>query len=127
MRWLAGAVVVSLVICSSALAYDRQPITLTGLRPDGFGQSTTVAQVKLRGRFPGIETVICTGIVMPGDSVSSWVQGHTRYWDKLACGGYTYTTGKTTFALIFDATGRGATAWTIYRLRNVSVSALEAR
>lgn len=111
------------ILAATAAAFDRQPVTVNGLTPDNWGQSTTRAQTALEGRYPGITVVYCVGALIPGDSSSSWVHGLTRYWDKLVCAGYTATTGKTVFSLIYDA--KGAHSWIIYRLHNVSVTALQ--
>ena len=126
MYWKSaiGTVVLSAAILAPiGLAYDRTPVTITGLTPDLYGQSITKAQTQLKGRFPGISSDYCVGVLIPGDSNSSWVSGLTRYWDKLVCAGYTYTTGKTIFTLIFD--GKGPESWIIYRLRNMTISALQ--
>jgi hypothetical protein len=107
---------------ASASAYDRQPIKVYGLVADRWGQSTTMAQRKLMGRFSLVSSVWCTGAIIVGDEAdSSWTSGLTRYWDKLACGGY--ASGQQ-FALIFDPKGRSADAWVIYRLKGVTRDAL---
>ncbi len=73
-------------------------------------------------RFGRITGVWCTGAIMIGDGAeSSWTDGLTRYWDKLACGGY--ASGHL-FALIFDPKGRNGDAWVIYRLKGVTRAAL---
>ena len=113
------------ILAASASAFDRQPVSISGLVPDNFGQSTTRAGQQLEARYPGIRADYCMGVTMLGypAATSSFVVGLTRYWDKLACVGYTYSTGKTIFALVYDA--KGPHAWIIYRLRGVPVSALE--
>ncbi len=60
---------------------------------------------------------------MIGDAADSYfVQGMTRYWDKLVCAGTTASTGTAVFALIFDAKGRNS--WVIYRLKGATIHAL---
>jgi hypothetical protein len=120
---VGAATVVAAVLVATASAFDRQPVPVGGLTPDSWGQSTTKAQTALEGRYPGITVVYCAGALIAGDSSASWVHGLTRYWDKLVCAGYTATTGKTIFTLIFDA--KGVRSWIIYRLKNVSVTALQ--
>lgn len=102
-------------------AYDRKPIVLYGLYADGWGNSTSNAEEALLKRYAGIRTVWCTGVIMGDDREnSSWVDGYTRFWDKLACGGYTLSGG--TFALVFDA--KAHYSWTIYRLKGVTINEL---
>ena len=117
---LAGA-----ILATSALAFDRPPISVAGLTSDGWGQSVTGGERQLRGRYAGIRQVYCEGVILPRltASQSSWVHGMTRYWDKLVCAGYTYTTGSTIFVLIYDA--KSASGWIIYRLKNVTITALQ--
>lgn len=107
-------------LAGSASAYDRPPIPLTGLHPDRWGQSVTSAESNLKRRYPGISSVTCFGAVIPGESRSSWVDGMTRYWDKLVCGGKTRRGHD--YALVYDQ--KGAKSWTIYRLRGVALDEL---
>jgi hypothetical protein len=110
---LLGAV----AFVGSASAYDRRPVRVSGLSPDSWGIATTVAEAKLRDRYQAITSDYCVGVIMTGhETLSSFVHGLTRYWDKVACAGY--TTGGKEFALIFDAKSRYS--WTIYRLRGAS-------
>jgi hypothetical protein len=119
-----AAVLAALTVAATATAFDRPPVSVVGLTPDGWGQSTTAAQRQLYARYPGISSVYCIGVRIPNysASASSWVHGLTRYWDKLACAGYTRSTGNTVFVLIYDA--KGANSWIIYRLGHVTVDAL---
>jgi len=121
---VAGAAAAVLTLAAASQAFDRPPISVTGLTPDNWAQSTTKAQQQLMARFPGITSVYCTGIKIPGYTAgaSSFVRGMTRYWDKLACAGYTRSTGSTVFVLIYDA--KGSSSWVIYRLGNVTIDAL---
>jgi hypothetical protein len=120
------AVAVTAAVPAAVNAFDRKPVTVSGLTPDNWGQSTTRAESQLHARYPGIKVVYCAGVIMAGDAKDSYfVQGMTRYWDKLVCAGYTYTTGTTPFALIYDA--KGAHSWIIYRLKGVTISALQQK
>jgi hypothetical protein len=115
------ALACGLVLVSGASAYDRQPIAVSGLYADGWSQSTTAGEKALMRRYPGIYSAWCTGALINGNlAASSFVDGTVRFWDKLACGGYTQS-GKY-FSLIYDAKGRYA--FTIYRLSGVTSSAL---
>ncbi|HZO95867.1 MAG TPA: hypothetical protein VFB42_00695 [Gaiellaceae bacterium] len=117
----ATAALAFLTVVPLAAAYDRAPIRLTGLTPDTWGQTVTTAESQLRGRFPGIRTATCFPVIVAADpSDSSFVLGTTRYWDKLACGGSTWSGHG--FALVYDAKGRHS--WVIYRLRGVTIAAL---
>jgi hypothetical protein len=127
MRRLAGVAVVVLAcvsLANTAQAYDRSPIRGYGLVPDTWGMSISNAEQKLRARFGGISADYCVGVIIVGhESDSSWVSGTTRYWDKLACAGY--TRAGHTFGLIIDAKGHSADSWTIYRLKGVTLAALQ--
>jgi hypothetical protein len=119
---LVAGIVALAVLLPSAQALDRRPVELSGLRPDGWGQSITNAQQNLRSRFGGIDSTYCTGVIMRGyRSDSSWIHARTRYWDKLGCAG---RAGGTSFALVYDHKGRNANAWTIYRLHGASIGQL---
>jgi hypothetical protein len=116
-----GALAVAVTSASAASTFDRSPIHVAGLTPDRWGQSITKAESALRGRFPGIASDYCVGAIMVGhESESSFINGMTRYWDKLVCAGT--TTGGQVFALIFDS--KGAQSWIVYRLHNVTIAAL---
>ena len=83
---IVGAVVASAVLTSSALAFDREPIRLRQLKPDGWGNSTTSSARDVRRRYEATGATYCTGVIMVGhEKDSSWVHGTTRYWDKLIC------------------------------------------
>lgn len=105
----------------STTTYDRSPIHVAALTPDRWGQATSKAETALRGRYAGIRSDYCVGAIMIGhEPDSSFVQGLTRYWDKLVCAGQTY--GGTYFALIYDA--KGPSSWIIYRLKDASIRQL---
>ena len=99
LRWrkmacaiLGTAFVVAVIQVTSASAFDRQTVPISGLVSDNFGQSTTHAEQQLKARYPGIRADYCMGVTMLGypASTSSFVVGLTRYWDKDVCAGYTY-------------------------------------
>ena len=121
---LALVVLVALAVVAAAQAYDRQPIRLSGLKPDNWGNTHLNAQNDLKRRYDGLRTAWCTGVIMVGQprSESTWVDGTTRYWDKGACTGRTWT-GKT-YALVYDAKGRCGDCFKIYRLRGIGVGDL---
>jgi hypothetical protein len=54
-------------------------------------------------------------------SDSSFINGMTRFWDKLVCADVTRT-GQA-FTLILDA--KSAHGWVIYRLSGVTIAALQ--
>lgn len=115
------AALAALAFAATATAYDRSPIHVAGLTPDRWGQSTSKAESLLRGRYAGIRADYCVGAIQIGhEADSSFVNGMTRYWDKLVCAGQ--TTGGAYFALIYDA--KGPQSWIIYRLKDVSIAAL---
>lgn len=110
---------------SAANAYDRTPITLSGMTPDYWGFTLTSGANNLIYRYPGIDSkvgVFCVGVIMKGhESNSSWLRGVNRWWDKLECGGR--TDGGKLFALILD--GKGKHSWIVYRLLGVNVNDLK--
>lgn len=124
MRLAALAAITALTFAASATAaptYDRSPIRVVSLTPDSWGQSTSKAEQQLRLRYAGIRFAYCAGAIMIGhEDASSFVQGMTRYWDKLVCAGQIQN--GTYFALIYDAKGRNS--WIIYRLKDVTVAQL---
>src|SRR5256885_2369321 len=112
------------IAAPSANAYDRQPVTLGGFTPDGWGNTISNAESNLHRRYAGIATVYCIGIIMRGyASVSSWISGVSRLWDKFLCPGRVRSGGS--FSLIYDQ--KSAYGWTIYNLRGVSLSELHRR
>lgn len=121
---VTAAIIASTLAATPAVAaYDRPPITVSGLAPDIWGQTITNAEDGLRGRFRGIDSVYCTGAMQYGnEGYSSFMRGIYRYWDKLACGGW--TRAGHTFALIYDAKGVRSDSWTIYRLKGIGVAEL---
>ena len=75
----------AVVLPAAASSYDRKPVTMAGLYPDGWGQSLSTYQAIGRARFSG-RRVYCTGVFMLGyRNQSSWIHGTTRYWDKALC------------------------------------------
>jgi hypothetical protein len=103
-------------------AYDRSPVPLAGLQPDGWSQTTTNAQINLRNRYPGIVVAYCVGVIMLGyEAQSSTVHGLSRYWDKLFCVAFT-TRQKLPMSMVYDQ--KSASGWVIYRLRGGSVGDL---
>jgi hypothetical protein len=129
MRLLSALAAVGVVAAlaaggaSSSSSFDRSPVRVAGLKADSWGQSTTQAESQLRKRYAGITRDYCVGAIMIGDAADSYfVQGMTRYWDKLVCAGTTASTGNAVFALIFDAKGRNS--WVIYRLKGATIHAL---
>jgi len=120
---MAVAVGAAVSPVSASVTYDRRPVALSGMTPDGWGQSNTSAQEGLYERFAGIRSVRCTGVIILGHaSESSWIEGRTRYWDKNFCSGSTRR--GPSFTLVRDA--KGKKAWTIYRLKGASLRDLRA-
>jgi hypothetical protein len=117
---VAGA----LAVVALAQAYDRQPIRVSGLKPDLWGNTYRSAQSDLTNRYDGLRTAWCTGVIMVGyrTSDSTWVAGKTRYWDKSACTGRTWRNKR--YWLIYDAKGRCRECFKIYRLRGIGVGQL---
>ena len=75
------------VSASSSSSYDRTPVRLTGLVPDGWGLSLSRGANKIRNDlYPDAYTAYCVGVIMVGFADdSSFLHGGTRYWDKLLC------------------------------------------
>ena len=121
---LVSAAVAALTLAVSADAYDRRPVTLSGLTPDRWGTTHLGAQGDIVDRYPGLRTAWCTGVIIAGwpRSRSSWLDGQTRYWDKHACTGRTYA-GKS-YALVYDAKGQCVRCFRIYRLRGIGPAEL---
>jgi hypothetical protein len=120
---LLTALVAALTLAGTASSFDRHPIKVRGLRPDGWGNTVTAGERQLRHRYPGIEYDYCVGVVLAGYPLSDsyWIHGMVRAWDKLACGGYTHN-GKA-FTLIEDR--KGQYRWVIYRLHGASTPDLQ--
>lgn len=119
---LTAALFAVAVIAGSAEAFDRPPISLYGLKPDGWGQTITAAETNLKGRYAGIVSTFCLGVTIryyPASS-SSWVHGFVRYWDKDICFGK--TTNGAIFGLIYDQ--KSSNGWVIYRLKGASLADL---
>ena len=128
LRSIVAIGVICLVCAWAGAAYAGKPITwLTGLRPDGWGQTTSGAQVELRRQYPGIipTSVKCSGILMRGYPpwLSSSLVGLSRNWDKLFCTGRTQSSPQSVFSLVFDQKSRSS--WIIYRLRGSSLTELQ--
>lgn len=124
---IAMALVVSAtaVFIPTAGSFDRQPIRVSGLYPDSWSQTISNAERQLHLRFPGISNDYCVGAVMIGhEADSSFLAAGVRWWDKLVCGGSLYGQSRLSFILIFDAKGKAATNWTIYRLKGATISEL---
>jgi len=121
---LLAIAVGALAIVAVAQAYDRQPIRVSGLKPDKWGNTHLQAQKEITNRYGGLRTAWCTGVIMVGHprSDSTFIIGKTRYWDKQACTGDSFS-GRT-YALIYDAKGRCDKCFTIYRLRGIGVGEL---
>lgn len=120
MKALAAIVAAAaLALAAGAQAYDRQPIRLTGLTPDGWGYTNLGAEDDLLERYFGLRTAWCTGVIMVGWPLrsSSWIHGTTRYWDKSACVGWTWSGRR--YALVYDAKGSCVMCFRIFRLRGI--------
>ena len=116
---LAVLALAALVLATAAQGYDRKPIRLSGLAPDGWGYTNLGAEGDILDRYSGLRSAWCTGVIMVGwpRGDSTWIHGQTRYWDKSACVGRTWS-GKQ-YALVYDAKGQCATCFKIYRLRGI--------
>ncbi|HXG75248.1 MAG TPA: hypothetical protein VNJ53_01630 [Gaiellaceae bacterium] len=121
---LAVVALAALVLAVAAQAYDRQPIRLAGLTPDGWGFTNLGAEEDVLDRYDGLRTAWCTGVIMLGwpRGDSTWLHGQTRYWDKSACTGTTWS-GKR-YALVYDAKGECARCFRVYRLRGIGAREL---
>lgn len=122
---LAAAVIATaaatLSLAAPASSYDRAPIRVAGLTPDSWGFSISRGEAQLESRYRTVQSDYCEGVIMIGhEANSSFINGMTRYWDKLACGGVTRSGQQ--FALILDA--KSAHGWVIYRLKGVTIAAL---
>ena len=127
LRSIVAIGVISVVCALAGAAYARKPITwMTGLKPDGWGQTTSWARVELGRQYPGIisTSVTCSGILMRGYPpwLSSSVVGLSRNWDKLFCTGRTRSSPQSVFSLVFDQKSRSS--WIIYRLQGSSLTEL---
>jgi hypothetical protein len=116
---LAILALAALLGATAAQGYDRTPIRLSGLTPDGWGYTNLGAEDDLLDRYPGLPSAWCTGVIMVGwpRRDSTWIHGQTRYWDKSACAGTTWS-GKR-YALVYDAKGKCRICFRIYRLRGI--------
>ena len=116
----AGVVLATLVATMALTPSDAhtQAFPMSGLKPDGWGTTTSAGRTDLRRDYPGIASVSCLGVRMKGypRRSSTWVIRGARHWDKLWCSGTTQK-GKV-FRLVYDAKSR--TRSVIYRLINVT-------
>ena len=114
---LCVAVAVTAILTSTALAFDREPVRLRQLKPDGWGNSVTGAARDVRARYDSVGTTYCAGVIMVGhEAASSWIHGMTRYWDKLVC---LVDEGNDYVTFVYDPKGAKANAFNIYRLRHI--------
>ena len=105
-------------MASSALGFDREPVRLRQLKPDGWGNSTTSAARDVRTRYKETGETYCTGVIMVGhEKDSTWVRGTTRFWDKLFCGA---DVGSEFVSFVYDAKGAKADSFAIYRLKHIA-------
>jgi hypothetical protein len=120
----AAASLVLVTAAAASTAYDRQPVRVSGLTPDKWGNTNRAAQADVLDRYTGLRTAWCTGVIMRGypRSESTWVDGITRYWDKSACTGRAWS-GKE-YVLIYDAKGRCGECFKIYRLSGIGAGEL---
>jgi hypothetical protein len=121
---VVGIALGALVLATAADAYDRRPIRVAGLTPDRWGNTNLQAQDEITHRYNGLRTAWCTGIVMVGQprGESTWLNGQTRYWDKNACAGRTWS-GKQ-YALVYDAKGKCAKCFRVYRVTGIGAGEL---
>jgi hypothetical protein len=115
---MVGVVALAAVKASSALGFDREPVGLRLLKPDGWGNSTTAAARDVRSRYKATGATYCTGVIMVGhEKDSTWVHGTTRIWDKLFCAA---DVGSEYVSFVYDAKGAKAESFTIYRLKHIA-------
>jgi hypothetical protein len=115
-----GAVfaVVGLGFASAAQSYDRRPVVVSGLRPDGWSMATTHAAAALRNRYSDVGYIYCVGVIMDGYRAdSSFVEGSVRYWDKLLC---FVDMPREYISFIYDQKGAKQNTFTIYRMKHFS-------
>jgi hypothetical protein len=120
---IALVVLAALALPALGSSYDRQPVVMSGLTADDWAGTLAWSQESLIGRFVGIKTARCTGIIIRGQGVrgSSFLHGNARYWDKTYCTGTLH--GRTaTYSLVRDT--KGTSYWKIYRLKGVSIESL---
>ena len=107
------------VRAAGAPAYDRTPLRLSALVPDGWGQTTTGAEAALRARYDDVVSVWCGGVIMNGYAAdSAWISGTVRVWDKLYCG--VKTSDGTQLVMVFDQKGRRTNTYRVYRVKVIS-------
>ncbi len=115
---LAVALVALLALPVAANAYERDPVRVTGLYPDGWGSSLGggVAQVREQ-YYPSAHRIYCTGVIMVGYYEDSWWRdgGTARYWDKLLCAVKLNKWSNAAVAFVLDAK---KSRWVVYRKRN---------
>jgi len=120
-KLLLGVVVVAaFAIASTASGYDRRPVTISAAYGDGWGQTITNAQQAIHARYSDAGFSYCVGAILADDRAnSSWIYGYSRFWDKLVC--YVQTAPHAAVTFVFDPKGAKQNAYTIYRLRHLSV------
>ncbi len=108
---LAAAIVVS-----AGAGADRRPVTMYGMRADGWGHSISKYDRSARERWPGYERAWCRGVIIAGDrSSSSRVAGYARFWDKAFCVVMRERNSKTGFSFVLDWKSKKRLA--MYRVR----------
>jgi hypothetical protein len=105
----------SLLVATTASAYDRKPVAISNAQLDGSGQTTSSAEKALRGRYPKAKTIRCTGVIVTGHAAdSSWLHGTARYWDKLSC--IVESSPTAGLSLIYDPKGT-KDGFVVYRVK----------
>ena len=114
----AAFAVVGFGFVSVAQSYDRRPVVVSGLRPDGWSMATTHAANALRNRYSDVGYIYCVGVIMQGYRAdSSFVEGSVRYWDKLLC---FVDMPREYISFIYDQKGAKQNTFTIYRMKHFS-------
>lgn len=121
MKVLLVAATIAAISTGVATASEsRQPLIVSGLIADGWGDTSSNDETYLEASYSGISSLTCYGILIKGDFAdSSWIRGLDRDWDKFYCFGVA-NNGKR-FSLISDPK-KGARI--IYRLHGISLSEL---
>jgi hypothetical protein len=122
MKKLTLGALVCVVLGSTtgtADAYDRTPLHLSGMKPDGWGQTLTGAEAALRARYDDVKSVYCGGVFMNGytNASSAWTHGTVRFWDKLYCA--VRTNDFQGLVMVFDQKGKKQNAYQIYRVKPI--------
>jgi hypothetical protein len=100
--------------------YDRRPVRLNGLVPDGWGLSISRGRNKIvQDLYPDAQIAYCVGVIMIGFAGdSSWLDGNTRYWDKLYCAVFRQRSDNRGVAFVLDGK-KGRTI--IYRKTGITL------